>query len=74
MNAAELKILRKSFETLTAGKNLEGRAKQVAFNITQQLRLAEATIRRKGKMDAVPRKLLIEDVEELQRLLAREAE
>ena len=70
MNTAELKILRTAFEKLTAGKTLEDRAEQLTYNITQQLLRAERTVARKGYLDDVSRKFLIEDIEELQVLLS----
>ena len=70
MNAG-IKVLSESFEKLAAGRNLEGRAKQLAFNITRQLENARRRIARGKPVEAIPRKFIVQDIDELSALLAR---
>lgn len=70
---AELKLLSDAFNKMVEGRNLEGRAKQLAFNITQQLENARRTVSRGKPFEAVPRKLLVQDIDELTTLLRGDA-
>jgi hypothetical protein len=71
MTTSELKALTATFDKLVAGRHLEGRAKQLAFNITRQLENARRTVSRGKPLVPVTRKLLVEDIDELTSLLPR---
>lgn len=73
MNAVELKNIRTSFEKMTIGKTFEGRPKQLVFSINRQLENADRLTRRGRPLSAVEKKLLLEDVAELEALLSTDS-
>ena len=66
----ELNALTAAFNKLIEGRELDGEASRRAFSIKQQLLRAGRIVKRGKPLDAISRKMILEDIDRLTELLS----